>query len=1175
METNEKNEIDNNNNVNNYNILSQRDKSGELEIISEEKNINGSEENTNNKKNKKSDNNTSNKTNSYKKNKLNYSPKFLFENDDNLISDEKNENDVFDLMNYLSDDNEKNKNVLNEEMPIKSNVNINDINNINININKNKLSKSYNDMKEIKLNKEIIDNNINNNNKIELPHSTRLNSSMKLKDDKDKNKNKELSSKKGALKILELLTSKKKEKEEIEKKKEELIETFNKARNDNDKILIQHLEENKENIQPNINEQKNKDDNLKEKEIKEIKEVNNEINFEEENIKNNNNENIKENNINIKENKEINIKIDSELEQKEKEKEKEEKNSQKENKENNNNNISISSNKSSKETSNINNNPINEEHITKKIPVQNNSKLYVKNSRKFIKKPINDLTSKNLTKNSFSISRETPKIKEELSDQTKIINQKENNPNKNSNEKKETLKPYKSFKNNNNYNYITSNANNKNKNKNKKNINKKPQAPSEFKERKNIIDNFDTVTIYKKRQMSKSPKGKIYAPKKALNPRGTSLNKLNENSILSKSNININNVNYINNINTIIKNRNDIDNDKENYNINRDEDNLVKLNNSLNMHYNMNNNNYNNFVIDNYTKYNKNDFNYNFIRNYNSNFVNNQSYKKGLIGSKVNNNLNIRHKMINNNEEKEYNEYSSQNININYNNKNNFKNNSNKGFLLNRYTPDKNFSIKETSYKTGLNSNPQRLLKKPKNIPSIYQNKYNQNNNLSQRYYIYNNNNSNEYINNYNEIISTETNNNTNRNISISINIEDLMIFEEKFSEILYFIKNGKEARNQCFDFWNYFYNCSLFERIEKIFKTENNIEIAKLSINLNLISVMICYEFSYDFNILNKSNHLLLEILELCHRNIMIICENILAKIIPENQKNIWVLKLNNLVQKSKNYSSNNYPNISHIELIQINSSELSQKLQNIFSLFETEYSPLIYTLFKKINQKTYSEINDFYLEYILKIENKESSILAPVLLSSNPNFISFRPPYIHTERIKPYTLILDLNDTIVNFQQTNNSQGILRLRPFLIEFLDEISIYYELILFTTSTEYFSKPIINAIEENKKYFDFVFYREYAIIVGNDFVKDLTRIGRALDSTIIVDNMPQNFRLQKENGIHIKPFFAQDPNDNTLIELMVILIEIAKSGIDVREGLAKYRNDIVQKVTSNISEYNI
>ena len=1135
----EKNELENNSNINN--ILSQRDKSGELEIISEEKNINGSEENTNNKGFKKSG--TSNKTNTEKEKEnkmLNYSPKFLFENEDNLLPEEKNENDNGDLMNYLSDDNEKKE--------IRTYTNLNEIN-----INKNKLSKSYNEIKDAQLNKENMDNN--NNYKIELPLSNRLNLSMKLKEDKEKDRNKALSSKKGALKILELLTSKKKEKEEIEKKKEELIETFNKARNDTDRTLhIKNFEENKENIQSNNNNiitfdknEINNNDNIE-------KEINDKINLDE-NINNNeNNDNI------IEENKETNMKMEFEDKEKEreeekeneidkeKEKEKEERESQKENIQNN-NNISISSNRSSNE---VNNNLIiNDENISKKIPIKNKSKLYIKNSRKFLKKPINDSTSKFLTKNSFSISREKPKINITL-EQSKILKQKRNQENP------QSITRYKSFKNN---------YTNTNKNKNKKNnIIKKPQAPSEFREAKNIQENFDTVTIYKKRQMSKSPRGKIYAPKKAVNPRGSSLNKLNDNSLVGKSNININNVNYINNINTIIKNRNFNDNDT--FNENYHEDDLVKLNNSLNVHMNKN---YNNFVIDNYTNYNKNDFNYNFIRNYNSNFVNNQSYKKGLIGSKMNNNLKVRNKMANNIEEDEF---SNENININNYNKNSFKNNSSKGFILNRLTPDKNYPSKEPLHKTGLNSNSQRVLKKSKNIPSIYQNKYCQNNNLSERYYIYNK--SNQDISDFNnDIIDTESSNNTNRYNSISINIEDLMIFEEKFSDIIYFIKNRKEARNQCFDFWNYFYNCSLFERIEKIFKTENNIEIAKLSINLELISVMVCYEFSFDINILNKANNLLLEILELSHRNLMIICENILTKIIPENQKNIWVLKLNNLVQKSKKSLSQNYPNLSHIELIQINSSELSQHLQNLFSLYETEYSPLIYSLFKKINQKTYSEINDFFLEYILKIENKESSILAPVLMSSNPNFISFRPPYIHTERIKPYTLILDLNDTIVNFQQTNNSQGILRLRPFLIEFLDEISIYYELILFTTSTEYFSKPIINAIEENKKYFDFVFYREYAIIVGNDFVKDLTRVGRALDSTIIVDNMPQNFRLQKENGIHIKPFYAQDPNDNTLIELMVILIEIAKSGIDVREGLAQYRNDIVQKITSNISEYNI
>jgi hypothetical protein len=37
---------------------------------------------------------------------------------------------------------------------------------------------------------------------------------------------------------------------------------------------------------------------------------------------------------------------------------------------------------------------------------------------------------------------------------------------------------------------------------------------------------------------------------------------------------------------------------------------------------------------------------------------------------------------------------------------------------------------------------------------------------------------------------------------------------------------------------------------------------------------------------------------------------------------------------------------------------------------------------------------------------------------------------------------------------------------------------------------------------------------------------------------------------------------------------MDILINIANSGIDVREGLANYRNDIVQKVTSDIAKYD-
>ena len=68
--------------------------------------------------------------------------------------------------------------------------------------------------------------------------------------------------------------------------------------------------------------------------------------------------------------------------------------------------------------------------------------------------------------------------------------------------------------------------------------------------------------------------------------------------------------------------------------------------------------------------------------------------------------------------------------------------------------------------------------------------------------------------------------------------------------------------------------------------------------------------------------------------------------------------------------------------------------------------------------------------------------------------------------------------------------------------------------------------------------------------------------------------MPQNFRLQKENGINIKAFWGDDANDNVLEDLGKILINIAKEGGDLRNGLFKYRDEIIRKVTSNISKSN-
>ena len=109
-----------------------------------------------------------------------------------------------------------------------------------------------------------------------------------------------------------------------------------------------------------------------------------------------------------------------------------------------------------------------------------------------------------------------------------------------------------------------------------------------------------------------------------------------------------------------------------------------------------------------------------------------------------------------------------------------------------------------------------------------------------------------------------------------------------------------------------------------------------------------------------------------------------------------------------------------------------------------------------------------------------------------------------------------------------------------------------------------------NNNKKNKKYFDFILYRQYTIIEGNEFVKDLNRLGRPLNRTIVVDNIQNNFLKQKNNGILIKPFLGEDKNDTALIDLIPILINIAKDDIDVRNGLMKYRDEILTKISSNL-----
>ena len=121
----------------------------------------------------------------------------------------------------------------------------------------------------------------------------------------------------------------------------------------------------------------------------------------------------------------------------------------------------------------------------------------------------------------------------------------------------------------------------------------------------------------------------------------------------------------------------------------------------------------------------------------------------------------------------------------------------------------------------------------------------------------------------------------------------------------------------------------------------------------------------------------------------------------------------------------------------------------------------------------------------------------------------------------------------------------------------------YYELVIFTAATQdviliisQYADPILDAIERDESIFKYKLYRQHVTIRDDEYLKDLSRIGREIENMIIVDNMPQNFNLQKENGIFIKSFYGDDNDDTALIDLAPILIGFIKNNNSNCKGIS-------------------
>ncbi|KHJ97466.1 Dullard-like phosphatase domain protein [Oesophagostomum dentatum] len=193
------------------------------------------------------------------------------------------------------------------------------------------------------------------------------------------------------------------------------------------------------------------------------------------------------------------------------------------------------------------------------------------------------------------------------------------------------------------------------------------------------------------------------------------------------------------------------------------------------------------------------------------------------------------------------------------------------------------------------------------------------------------------------------------------------------------------------------------------------------------------------------------------------------------------------------------------------------------------------------------------------------------------------FRCPALplRTRSTPEFTLVLDL--------------VYVRLRPHLHTFLERLSANYEIILFTASKRIYAdkllsplrqqlrsalrKPVIaeiintiynnksmeaksnnhNLLDPQKRLVRHRLFREHCVCVYGNYIKDLSILGRDLSRTVIIDNAPQSFAYQIDNGIPIESWF-HEKDDTELLKLLPFLESLAKEKRDVREILReRYR----------------
>ncbi len=139
-------------------------------------------------------------------------------------------------------------------------------------------------------------------------------------------------------------------------------------------------------------------------------------------------------------------------------------------------------------------------------------------------------------------------------------------------------------------------------------------------------------------------------------------------------------------------------------------------------------------------------------------------------------------------------------------------------------------------------------------------------------------------------------------------------------------------------------------------------------------------------------------------------------------------------------------------------------------------------------------------------------------------------------------------------------DEQFRVKLRPGLLEFLEDVSCHYRLAVFTAGKEEYARPILKHIDPQGKFFERMLFQHHCDQIT--FAKDLTLIETDLSNVVLLDNNPNAF-LQPRNGMSIIDFYGENDLDRELAMVSGFLKSCSNSRFcpDIRDAASQWQKN--------------